>query len=429
MPKNWETATIADVCEDTQYGYTTSASDMGEIHLLRTTDITSGKIDWDTVPFCKDVPAELNKYLLKNGDVVISRAGSVGYSFLIENPEKAVFASYLIRFIPRINNKYFAYFLKSPFYWNHILEKSIGIALANVNATKLKNIPIPISPLPEQKRIVRKIEELFKELDEGVEILEKMQGQIKQYRQSVLKQAFEGRLTNKNIKNRKLPKHWILVKLGDTVKKVEKINRRKIDDEYVFKYLDIGSIDNSTNKIISYKEYKWKNAPSRAQQILKYRDILFSTVRTYLKNIAQVADTKFNDQIGSTGFTVIRTRQDILLPEYLFQYVLSDKLIQPLNDLQTGSSYPAVRDSDVFNQIIPICSIKEQHQIVREIESRFALADELEKTVEWSLTQAETLRQSILKNAFEGKLVPQNSKDEPAEILLERIKKQKDKKN
>ena len=95
--------------------------------------------------------------------------GSVGFSCLIKEPEQAVFASYLIRFRPVIIDELFlSYFLKSPAYWRAISESKLGIAVQNVNATKLKKISLPIAPLSEQHRIVAKIEELFTKLDAGI---------------------------------------------------------------------------------------------------------------------------------------------------------------------------------------------------------------------------------------------------------------------
>jgi len=195
LPKGWVETTIEDICTSPQYGYTTKAVEKGDIKLLRTTDITSGKINWETVPYCLKNPENPEKYFLKEGDIVISRAGSVGISYLIIKPEKAVFASYLIRFNPLINKKHFKYFLESPIYWSNISEKKLGIAVQNVNATKLKSIKLPIPSLPEQHCIVAKIEELFSELDNGIENLKKAQEQLKTYRQAVLKYAFEGKLT------------------------------------------------------------------------------------------------------------------------------------------------------------------------------------------------------------------------------------------
>jgi len=132
--------------------------------------------------------------LLQDGDIVVSRAGSVGYSHLIRNPEEAIFASYLIRFKPLINLDYVALFLKSPLYWEAISEKSAGIAIPNVNATKLRQIDFPLPPLPEQHRIVEAIETQFTRLDAAVAALERAQANLARSRASVLQAACEGRL-------------------------------------------------------------------------------------------------------------------------------------------------------------------------------------------------------------------------------------------
>jgi type I restriction enzyme S subunit len=194
LPDGWVWTTLGDVCQDPQYGWTTSASSDGNLKLLRTTDITSGKVDWDSVPFCEENPPDIEKYLLQDGDIVVSRAGSVGYSHHIRNPQKAIFASYLIRFKPLINISYVALFLKSPFYWKAISEKSAGIAIPNVNATKLRQVILPLPSLPEQKRIVEAIETQFTRLDAAVKALERAQIKLERYRASVLQAACEGRL-------------------------------------------------------------------------------------------------------------------------------------------------------------------------------------------------------------------------------------------
>ena len=151
LPAGWVWTTLGDVCVDSQYGWTTSANAEGEILFLRTTDITSGSINWDSVPYCLEPPADVEKYLLHDGDIVISRAGSVGYSILIKYPRRAVFASYLIRFRPKIDPQYTAYFLQSPSYWKAISEQRLGIAIPNVNASKLRQINFPLAPPAEQR--------------------------------------------------------------------------------------------------------------------------------------------------------------------------------------------------------------------------------------------------------------------------------------
>ena len=195
LPKGWKIERLGDVCSPPQYGFTTKAVENGTIRLLRTTDITNGKINWTDVPFCYENPDNIEKYLLQDGDIVISRAGSVGVSYLINNPPHSVFASYLIRFQPFINKKYFYFFLKSLAYWKQISENSVGIAVPNVNASKLKNILIPVAPQETQQAIVNKIESLFDEIDEGIGRLKTAAQQIQQYRQSLLKNAFNGELS------------------------------------------------------------------------------------------------------------------------------------------------------------------------------------------------------------------------------------------
>src|SRR6266849_983390 len=106
LPPGWALAQLGDVSTKPQYGWTTSAADQGSLQLLRTTDISSGKVDWDTVPFCRDEPKDATALLLCDGDIVVSRAGSVGKSFFIEQPRRSVFASYLVRFRPRVDPRY-----------------------------------------------------------------------------------------------------------------------------------------------------------------------------------------------------------------------------------------------------------------------------------------------------------------------------------
>jgi type I restriction enzyme S subunit len=450
LPNGWVWTSLGDITDNPQYGWTTRASSNGNLHLLRTTDITSGQIDWDSVPFCEEEPGNIGKYLLEDGDIVISRAGSVGYSYLLNNPERSIFASYLIRFKPLINRFYISYFLRSPYYWEAISEKSIGIAMANVNASKLKQIEIPLPPLAEQQRIVNKIEELFTNLDKGIESLEEVKSKLKIYRQAILKYAMEGKLTEKwreenkdkiepasallekknnqdiilakeNIHNFNLPQSWIWTNLAEIIIEIKKINPR-INPDNSFFYIDIASIDNKKQSIMNPKTYFGSEAPSRARQLIKEGDVLFSTVRTYLRNIA-IVSKEFNNQVASTGFCVLRLRNGN--SKWLFYLVQTDFFLNPLTEIQRGTNYPAVRNSDILSQIIPLPPLEEQKEIVNRIEKLFSLADHIEETVNSKLEESKALRQSILKKAFEGKLVPQDPNDEPAEILLEKIKMEK----
>ena len=114
----------------------------------------------------------------------------------------------------------------------------------------------------------------------------------------------------------------------------------------LIKYIDISSIDNQKNEVVSYTEYKLLDAPSRAQQCLMENDILVSTVRPNLKNIAI---NRYNDNniVGSSGFCVLRST--LCNPLYLLHCILTDDFTTQMTSLTSGASYPAIRDNDVID--------------------------------------------------------------------------------
>ena len=226
-----------------------------------------------------------------------------------------------------------------------------------------------------------------------------------------------------------IPKGWVSAQLYDIVEPIESLNPKTIPD-WQFFYLDINSINNQKQVVESPKTYLGSDAPSRARQLVKEGDILFSTVRTYLKNIARVT-TRYNNQIASTGFCVIRPLEP-LNKDFYFHFVQTDKFLNPLNAIQRGTSYPAVRDSDVFSQVVLIPSLPEQQRIVTKIEELFTRLDAGVEALKKIKAQLKRYRQAVLKYAFEGKLTEKwrethRNELEPASVLLERIKAERKK--
>ncbi len=436
LPPNWSWVKLGDASEPPQYGYTTSASNDGDLKFLRTTDITSGHIEWDSVPFCKVNPKEVDKYILKENDIVISRAGSVGYSLLLSKPHRAVFASYLIRFRPKTNAKFFALFLQSPDYWNQISEKKLGIAVPNVNATKLKDINFPLPPLPEQKKIVDKIEELFSGLDSGAASLKKAKEQIRLYRQSVLASAFSGRLNPatagrhdssdykiNRIKSQKksselmnpgnpeiqtnhgsdnLPDGWKWVKLGEVGQVVAGGTPSTKVKEYFdgnIAWITPADLTGYKIKYISHgrrnlTELGLKNSSAR---LVPKNSVLFSS-RAPIGYVAIAA----NDISTNQGFKNL-VPNEVVNCEYVYYYLKSAKQLAEKN--ASGTTFKEISAKNFANLPFPLAHKDQQTQIVSEIEKRFSEADNLEKAIDDSLEKSEALRQSILKQAFEGKLV------------------------
>jgi len=215
-----------------------------------------------------------------------------------------------------------------------------------------------------------------------------------------------------------LPPGWVWTTIGEITKPIEKVDPAA-EPNKPFTYLDISSIDNTTHVIREPKGYYGADAPSRARQRVHADDVLFSTVRTYLKNIAQVPEA-YDGQIASTGFSVLRGKPGVS-SKYLFYFTLTTDFLSALAELQRGTSYPAVRDGDVRAQPIPLAPLAEQRRIVAKIEELFTRLDAGVAALKRAQANVKRYKAAVLKAACEGRLVPQDPNDEPASKLLERI--------
>lgn len=223
-----------------------------------------------------------------------------------------------------------------------------------------------------------------------------------------------------------LPSGWVWTTIGEIALPIEKVQPRE-KPQTRFTYLDISSIDNSVNRVVAPKIYLGEEAPSRARQLVRANDVLFSTVRPYLKNIALVPEIH-DGQIATTGFSVLRGASGIS-PKYLFYYTLTDKFLDDIRELQRGTSYPAVRDGDVRAQPIPLPPTAEQLRIVAETEKHFSRLEVAESLLTGMQIKLRRYRASVLKAACEGCLVPTEAElacaegrdYEPADQLLSRI--------
>lgn len=155
---NWTSDYLNELATSIDYGLTASATDnpVGP-KFLRITDIQNGKVNWNSVPFCKPSEKEQSRFMLAPGDIVFARTGATtGKSFLIDEcPANSVFASYLIRVRPseRLNPRFLYHYFQTEDYWKQIASRSSGTAQPGVNASKLANLRIPLPPLAEQWRI------------------------------------------------------------------------------------------------------------------------------------------------------------------------------------------------------------------------------------------------------------------------------------
>jgi len=160
-----------------------------------------------------------------------------------------------------------------------------------------------------------------------------------------------------------MPEAWGVVPLRSVVERTGNRDPRKTPDTE-FKYIDVSSVSNESYRVESWKICVGSEAPSRARKVVKARDVLFATVRPYLKNIAAIP-AHLDEEICSTGFCVIRAKKEVADPDFLYYITISDSFVGSVVAKQRGSSYPAVSDKVVLEEAIPLPPLPEQRRIAR----------------------------------------------------------------
>ena len=308
----------------------------------------------------------------------------------------------------------FAYYLMQTIKCEHSTHKRYWIQ-------EYSQIQVSVPSLPEQERIVARIEELFSDLDKGVETLQTIKAQLKVYRQAVLKEAFEGKLTSEwREKNKRsiLPKFQSIVDLGEDMPALPeswqyvclsqlgdlargKSKHRPRNDEILFKggsypFVQTGDIK-AANKFLTTYSTMYNEVGLKQSKLWPINTLCI----TIAANIAETAflgiEACFPDSI--VGFTA---NPMLITKEYVGYFIQSAKV--KLWAFAPATAQKNINLGTLENLYVPYCHYDEQLQIVMEIESRLSVCDKIEQTVDESLAKAENLRQSILKKAFEGRL-------------------------
>ncbi len=324
--------------------------------------------------------------LCEDGDLLIvcdgSRSGLTGKAI------KGVVGSTLAKiFADGLSTEYLRYFIQSIYTLLNTQKKGTGTPHLNVDIIKKAEIILP--PLPEQERIAARIEELFFQLDNGVETLKKAKQQLAVYRQAVLKEVFEGCKETKTVEQ-----------VCSVVTDGDHFPPPKSADGIPFII-----ISNISNKKITwsntyYVSQDYYNSIGEKRTPVK-GDVLYTVTGSYGIPILVDFDKAFCFQ---RHIALLRPNEHIL-QKYLYYVMQSPYVYQQATEKATGTAQKTVTLSVLRKIVIPYCKNNEQTKVVSIIENRLSIYNSIEQTIDTTLQQAEVLRQSILKKAFEGGLI------------------------
>ncbi|MFY0669887.1 MAG: restriction endonuclease subunit S [Alteromonas stellipolaris] len=454
LPEGWTTTKLEMLTTDISYGYTASSS-VNEVgpKMLRITDIQDNSVEWPEVPYCEIEEDKIDKYLLKENDLVFARTGAtVGKSFLIRSdPPKAVYASYLIRVRTASTEliSLLSHFFNSHQYWQQITEFSAGIGQPNVNGTKLKGLTVTLPPLAEQKVIADKLDTLLAQVETTKARLVRIPQILKTFRQSVLAAAVSGKLTEVwRSKNRfektiassneekfiyedkynfETPEIWWVTAIGNAAKfqqglQIAKSARGLKSDEGVLPILRTVNYENGFKKDVQYAFVDDKSIIAEPEDIILSRTGTVGRVLTGYKGIMHNNSFRINYD------------KSILIKDFL-AYFLSSPICQTYVKENSGRSTQPDLTHKAFSKCpIGIPSINEQTEIVKSVEELFAFADSIEQKANAALEKVDNLTQSILAKAFRGELTADWREQNPelisgensADALLARIKAERE---
>lgn len=395
--------------------------------------------------------------LLPKGTVVFSSRAPIGYVAIAAN-ELATNQG-CKNFLPSdyIFNEYLYYFLKAS---KPLAERyASGTTFLELSAKNAAKIPIPVPPIAEQHRIAAKIEELFTRLDAGAQYLRATTVQLKNYRKSVLKYAFEGKFTKlwreghkneitpateflKHIGGNKsesakqarasypdlnnvceLPESWMWVQIG-RISDLSAGNAFK-KSEYANQGVRLLQISNVSfgsiiwNKVAYLPDSYLQKYPNLA---LRTGDIVMALNRPVLGNELKIGKLNEKDtpailyqRVGRLDFF------DARIGPYLYYYAQSRQFVRDLKASLQGVDQPFINKPRLLNIALPLAPLEEQPHIVEGIERRLSVIDTVKQQIEQNTQYVETVRRAILKMAFTGRLVAQDPGEELASEVLERI--------
>lgn len=377
----------------------------------------------------------LNCTYLKKGDILIARLPEpLGRACIFPYDGKFITAVDVAILRPandKVNNQYIMYLINSPQFRKQIKKFESGTTRKRISRKNLDRIDFKIPDYQDQHRIVTRIEELFSQLDSGVETLKKTKEQLKVYRQAVLKEAFEGRyssinsfdITSTKSDYDRIRKENVVFK--DVSGDENELQIELPDDALLIRFGNIFDVEVGATPKRSVPEYwngniNWVSSGEVKFQSINYTEEMITEnglqnsstnvqpIGTVL--LAMIGEGKTRGQVAILNIPAAHNQNTAAIlvsktpcnPKYIYHYLNLN--YENTRRVGSGNNQKALNKERVRAIRFPFVSFEKQNIIVKEIESRLSVCDSIEKTIDTALQEAEALRQSILKQAFEGEL-------------------------
>ena len=417
LPSGWLWKQFGELVTHSQNGISKRRSAIGNpTPVLRLADIREGMINESAPRDIKLSDEEVNKYVLRDGDLLCVRVNGsrslTGRLVYVRTHNVWAYCDHFIRF--RLKHeitepKYVVYYFNTQVVRAYLSKHMVSTAGQNtVSQGTMLGVAVPVAPLDQQQVIVSELEKQFSRLDESIANLKRVKANLKRYKAAVLKAAVEGKLAP-------TAGPWKQVALGDVTTSIRNGYSKKPDAEQgtrIFRISAVRTMKLDTNDV----RYLSGTPADYEPFLIEPGDVLFTRYngnRDYVGVCARVP-ASLPPTVYPDKLIRVRVPSSMLLPEFLVILASTGRAREYIESkIRTTAGQSGISGGDLKVLPLDIPRVTEQLQIVAEVERRMSVVEELQASVQANLTRADRLRQTILSQAFSGRLLGQDTKHIP----------------
>ncbi len=375
FPQEWQIVRLENLFEIQQGKALSKKSRMGVSPrpFLRTANVLWNKVDLTTLDMMDFTGNEAAKLSLLPGDLLVCEGGDIGRTAIWHGEiEGCCYQNHVHRLRtsrPDVEPRFYMFWMQAALRLLGLYEGAGNkTTIPNLSKARLGSFSVPLPSPSEQRAIAHVLRTIQKAIETTEQVIEASQ----ELKRSLMNHLFTygsvpvdeaEQVPLKETEIGPVAEHWKVVELRGITTRGKQLNPTKTPDR-MFNYIDVSSVSRESLSVQDYTEYEGRDAPSRARKLVKSGDTIFATVRPSLKRVAKIP-AELDSYICSTAFCVIRANTELADPGFIFFAASADSFVERVSEHQRGSSYPAVADRDVLDELIPLPPLNEQRDISR----------------------------------------------------------------